>query len=735
MQLTQDAFLYLAIAVFGFALCFMAWQRRLVMGAFELCLLMMLIGFWSFLLFCESAATDFSTKLLWSKSSYVFVTCSPVMFLIFVNAFLGKQRFVKLQNTLFLFVVPVITIYLVWSNDRYHLMWTDADVLTTPGSLIRYHHGLWFWIGVVFYSYLMLGISSWLLVKYIISKRHVLKGKGRLMVSAALLPILSSLLFLSGIEYELFVKIFPFMVLTSGGLFTIAFFYAGFYNTLPVARELLVEILPDGIITLDNWNRVQDINKMAVQMLDLTRRQKVGLNLMQVKPERMKLAEAIISTVKDEVVNMEGEDAKVYHVIKESAKGLQGSRLVVIRDITDTINYQNKIKAEERKYRELYSSFRLLVDNMPDMLWAKDLALRFTFANKALVEEVLLAGSSDEALGKTLRDFPSKTCLKDDNTMENLNFWAQSDQSDKAVLETRQVYISDENVCVNGHMKDLDVRKAPLFDEQGKMVGIVGSARDVTHQRQIEQELVNARNKAEESDRLKSAFLANMSHEIRTPMNTILGFVSLLQESEIEEKERNEYLQIVRDSSERLLSTLSDIIDLSKVEAGYSTSTCFDFDVQDLFMNLFLLHKKSADEKQLLFIRQWDLPSGLIYINSDKEKVYSIVSNLLNNAIKYTSQGFVEFRCNLTRDRLEVSIKDTGIGIPVEKQQVIFERFIQVDTSHQRPFEGAGLGLSITKAYVEILGGTIHMESELGKGSVFYVSLPISIADVYLHDA
>jgi PAS domain S-box-containing protein len=480
---------------------------------------------------------------------------------------------------------------------------------------------------------------------------------------------------------------------------------------------------------------VQDINKRAMQMLGMSKKHKLGLDLMCVSSERKKLTEAILSEEKEKRVKMDGNETIVYHIIKESAKSLKGSRLVVIRDITETFNYQNKIKAEEQKYREMYSFFRLLSDNMPDMLWAKDLDLRFTYANKSLVEEVLLAKTSEETMGKMVRDFPVQTCDESGNQIANQTFWSQSDWSDNMVLKNSQAYMSDEHVCINGIVKELDVRKAPIFDEQGNMVGIVGSARDVTHQRQIEQELVNARNKAEESDRLKSAFLANMSHEIRTPMNTILGFVSLLQESDLDEKEQAEYLQIVRDSSERLLSTLSDIIDLSKVEAGFTTPTYSDFDVQDLFMNLYIMQKKSADEKQLLLIRQWNLPSDLIFIHSDKEKVFSIASNLVNNAIKYTNQGYVEFRCQVTRDRLELFVKDTGIGIPEDKLQSIFERFIQVDVSHQRLYEGAGLGLSITKAYVDMLGGTIDVESELGKGSLFHVSLPISIADVFLHDA
>ncbi len=735
MELTQDAFIYLTMAVLSYVLCLIAWLRRLVIGAMEMSVLMMFIGFWSFFLFCQSVATDLSVKILWSNASYLFVTCSPVLFLVFVYKFLGKQTLRTIKQSLYLYVVPAITICLVWTNDDHQLIWTSMDPLTEPGQLIHFHRGFWFWIGVVFYSYLMLGVATWSLGKYIIRRRHVLKKRGFVMLAAALLPILSSVLYLSGVAYELVNTIFPFLVLASGGLFTAAFYYAGSYNLLPMARELLVEILPDGIITLDNLNRVQDINKRAMQMLGLSKKQKIGLDLTRVAPNRMNLAKAILSEGNVEMVKVDAKEPLVFHIIKESPKSLQGCRLVVIRDVTETINYQNKIWAEERKYREMYSFFRLLADNMPDMLWAKDLDLRFTFANKVMVEDVLLVKNSDEAMGKTIRDFSIQSYSEKTKHRANPDFWSQSDWSDKMVINSRHAYMSDEHVSINGNIMELDVRKAPIFDEQGNMVGIVGSARDVTHQRLIEQELVNARNKAEESDRLKSAFLANMSHEIRTPMNTILGFVSLLQESEVDENERKEYLQIVRNSSERLLSTLNDIIDLSKVEAGFTAPTFSDFDLQDLFMNLYLLQKKSADEKNLLFIRQWNLPSELIFINSDKEKIYSIASNLVNNAIKYTHQGFVEFRCQVTRDRLEIVVKDTGIGIPQDKQQSIFERFIQVDTSHQRLYEGSGLGLSITKAYVDMLGGTIQVESELGKGSIFSVSLPITVADVFLHDA
>ncbi|MDP4278865.1 MAG: ATP-binding protein, partial [Bacteroidota bacterium] len=135
-----------------------------------------------------------------------------------------------------------------------------------------------------------------------------------------------------------------------------------------------------------------------------------------------------------------------------------------------------------------------------------------------------------------------------------------------------------------------------------------------------------------------------------------------------------------------------------------------------------------VESKGLLFIRKFSLPDELSYVHSDKEKLYSIFANLINNAIKFTPKGYVELFCTLTDTRFELYVKDTGIGIPQDKHRIIFERFIQADVSHQRPYEGSGLGLSITKAYVEMLDGNIWLESQEGKGSTFFVSLPMKQA-------
>ncbi|NLE33341.1 MAG: HAMP domain-containing histidine kinase, partial [Bacteroidales bacterium] len=221
---------------------------------------------------------------------------------------------------------------------------------------------------------------------------------------------------------------------------------------------------------------------------------------------------------------------------------------------------------------------------------------------------------------------------------------------------------------------------------------------------------------------------ANMSHEIRTPMNSIIGFISLLQEDNLSDAEKTEYLDIVRSNGDRLLSTLNDIVDISKIESGQAVVNQSAFDMNEVLLNCYGLFRQDAFIKQLEFQRPALLMPDVSYIRSDKEKIYSIVTNLVKNALKYTTKGFVKFDCSINDGELFFTVVDSGIGIPMEKQRAIFDRFVQVDSQRKSTYEGAGLGLAITKAFVELLGGDIAVESEEGKGSTFYVRIPVEPA-------
>jgi len=234
--------------------------------------------------------------------------------------------------------------------------------------------------------------------------------------------------------------------------------------------------------------------------------------------------------------------------------------------------------------------------------------------------------------------------------------------------------------------------------------------------------------KAEESDNLKSAFLANMSHEIRTPMNGILGFAELLKEPELTGEEQQKYIRIIEKSGIRMLNIINDIINISKIESGLMKVDIKNSNINDQIEDIYAFFKPEVEGKGMLLIFKNELPKDDANIKTDQEKFIAILTNLIKNAIKYSDQGTIEFGYKLikndTTPELEFFVKDTGMGIPEDRQKAIFDRFIQIDNSDLTAFSGAGLGLSISKAYVEMLGGKIRVESEVRKGSAFYFTLP-----------
>jgi len=269
-------------------------------------------------------------------------------------------------------------------------------------------------------------------------------------------------------------------------------------------------------------------------------------------------------------------------------------------------------------------------------------------------------------------------------------------------------------------------RITPITNTKGEITHFVAIKLDITEQKELQQTLIKAKEKAEQNEKLKTNFLANMSHEIRTPLNAIMGFTELLRNTYTTEEERKKYLNIIAQSSNRLFNLINDILEISKIEAGEISVTSSTVEVNKEFDFIFQNLKLEAEEKKLSFFINPTYPTPLV-IETDKSKFLSIVSNLVKNAIKYTHNGYIEFGYILKGSMLEIIVKDTGIGIPKEKQNIIFERFIQADMTTNKPYEGVGLGLSIVKSYVEMLNGTITVTSEKGKGSTFIVQLPIKI--------
>lgn len=289
------------------------------------------------------------------------------------------------------------------------------------------------------------------------------------------------------------------------------------------------------------------------------------------------------------------------------------------------------------------------------------------------------------------------------------------------------------------------------FNEKDKlMLEFISSQISIAIERKkAEQDLKEALTKAQESDRLKSAFLANMSHEIRTPMNGILGFAELLKDPDLTGEDQQEYIQIIEKSGARMLNIINDIIDISKIESGQMELRFSITDINEQINFIYTFFKPEVEKKGMHLSIKTALPREKAIITTDREKLYAILINLVKNSIKYSKKGSIEFGYNFNsnpnpndnnksttvkggKSEIEFYVKDTGIGIPKDRQEAIFERFIQADIADKQAYQGAGLGLTITKAYVEMLGGKIWVISNPENtneesGSIFYFTIPYDI--------
>jgi PAS domain S-box-containing protein len=391
--------------------------------------------------------------------------------------------------------------------------------------------------------------------------------------------------------------------------------------------------------------------------------------------------------------------------------------LLTMVDITDRKRAEEDLRKSEEKYRSIF-------ENVQDIFYQIDLNGKIidispSVKNYSEYVKADLIGSSVYDLYLT----PDERA----KFLEELNKTGEV-RDYELTIKTK-----------SGGIKYTAINARLIYDSEGHPDHIDGMIRDITERVLVNQELNKALKNAEESDRLKSAFLANMSHEIRTPLNGILGFAELLEDVKLSEESRLHYVKVIRNSGIRMLNIINDIIDISKIEAGQIKASAKETNINELTHNIYSLFRPEVEAKRIRFIVRNSLPFEKAYIQTDEEKVYAIFSNLVKNAIKFTNKGQIEFGYifnakNTSSGSADLKdgmpkelvffVKDTGIGIPEEKLGIVFERFRQVNDTQTRNFEGAGLGLSISKAYVEMLGGKIWVESEYGKGSEFYFTIP-----------
>ena len=377
--------------------------------------------------------------------------------------------------------------------------------------------------------------------------------------------------------------------------------------------------------------------------------------------------------------------------------------LEISEDITDKNKISEELISSEEKYRTL-------IESSDDRIVLFDLEGNILLANNAFYDT---AGYSRE--DKSIADhfkyiFPS----------------AEKPFRKMIEMLMAETMTSAEYKIPHKSGKELDMlAKFILIKNKGHIPdSVLGIIKDITELKTVHQKLIEARDQAERSDKLKSAFLANMSHEIRTPMNAIVGFANLLADSNATDQERIDYINIINQNSSELLNLISDIVDISKLESGQLETHKVNLSIQQVINQLYAGFSKITNaEIKLLKIIPDGFENASIY--TDEARFVQIFSNLLNNSLKFTSKGTIEYGFMPPENNLiKFFVKDTGTGISQEFKNIIFEPFRQVDDSYTRKFRGAGLGLAICMDLVKLLGGNIWFESEVGQGTTFYFTLP-----------
>lgn len=737
-----------------------AWRRRGISGAGSFVLFLIAISLWTFFSALEMQAPTLEGKLLWARLQYICISLAPAAWFAFTLQFLGLYKYLGWRSILLLSLEPIAVNALVWTNDTHHLIWTGVGLGAVGGNrtaLLIEGYGYAFW-GHALYSYLLLIISGWLLVEHYLRARSPFKEQIRTLLIALSIGLISNLLSIFRV-LPFFVDITPVSFALGGVLVSWALFRYRFLDVMPFAQAVIMDNMADGIVVLDALDRIIDVNPSAAEILGIQPAHVLGQHVDQVfsdarepfHPYRARLDGSV------ETMLSSGGTARHYEMHSTpifSRRGKLAGSILAFHDITS------------RKAAELTLRRRLELEQLVMSISTTFLSLPTTDLRAGIVEalgwvgEMMRAGrvtlfllDAEEDVLTALHEWhspqaPSRMEFRRALRLDHYPWWGEQilrmralylhsieDIPGDAVAERRffseqrlQMLLATPMSAGQHPMGALVLEYFhPLAEYPSEdvlaILRIIGDVFANALQRQDSAEaLLAAKEAAEAASQAKSAFLANISHELRTPMNAILGMTELAMETELT-PEQQDYLHIAHNAAESLLALLNDLLDFSKIEAGRLELESVPFNPREVIEGVADMMAQRAARKGLKF--EVEIEAGFPeWLSGDPIRFRQIWVNLVDNAVKFTDSGRVSLHAAAVGElgdkvRILGQVQDTGIGIPPEKQSVIFESFSQADTSMSRQYGGTGLGLAICRQLVEMMGGEIGLESEVGKGSLF----------------
>lgn len=439
------------------------------------------------------------------------------------------------------------------------------------------------------------------------------------------------------------------------------------------------------------------------------------INIWHNPADRQRMVEALKSSGK--VVNLEAKFRLKNGEVKTGLMSASFFKLrnevyvmSVTRDIEEIVQARATIRESDERFRQL-------AENIDDVFWLSE-GNRILYLNSALERTF---GFSSTSISQNINNLGKIIYPEDLPVYDELTSLRRGGKTEPIF---RQLRIIDPS----GKIRWVWARLFPILDENNKLFRIAGMVSDITLQKEIENELRTAKEKAQESDQLKSAFLANLSHEIRTPMNGILGFSNLLTREDADTEMKSQYVEIIKKSSDQLLHIIDDLVDISKIEANQMRIIKQECRLNQLLDDLQIFYQellKQNEKNSVELSRHCPLSGEDSIIITDEFRLRQILMNLLSNAVKFTHKGHIRFGYSLeNKNLLGFFVEDTGIGIEEDHTDVIFQPFRQADNNNTREYGGTGLGLSISRGLVKLLGGSLELKSTPGKGSTFYFTIP-----------